>query len=120
MNTIKLPEKVRGYRSRVINALIDYCKANTLITSPDLLINQTAAGTSTALRRPQLLPDMRPRRAFIAGNLTTGLGTKRYIRCNLGTATAVDHDGPMPNPMPPNEEWFDCESTYGDIHSTRA
>ena len=61
-----------------------------------------------------------PTRAFIAGNWTTGLGTKTWIRCFLDSGTAVDHDGPAPNPFPPNEEWYEVEFTFGDIHIPRA
>ena len=39
--------------------------------------------------------------AYIAGNKTTGLGTKDWVRCFLDTATAEDNDGPPPNPFPP-------------------
>jgi hypothetical protein len=59
-------------------------------------------------------------RAFVIGNWTIGLGTKAWVRCNLDTGTAVDHDGPAPNPFPPNEEWFDVSATFGDIHIIRA
>jgi hypothetical protein len=57
---------------------------------------------------------------YIAGIWTTGLGTKNWVRCFLDTATAVDHDGPPPNPFPPNEEWYEVSKTPGDIHITRA
>ena len=58
--------------------------------------------------------------ALIAGNRTTGLGTKAYVRCFLDKATAEDHDGPPPNPFPPNEEWYEVSKTSGDIHIIRA
>lgn len=58
--------------------------------------------------------------AYIAGNKTTGLGTKDWVRCFLDTATAEDNDGPPPDPFPPNEEWYEVSKTSGDIHITRA
>lgn len=58
--------------------------------------------------------------AYIAGNKTTGLGTKAWVRCFLDTATAEDHDGPAPNPFPSNEEWYEVANTSGDIHIPRA
>jgi hypothetical protein len=58
--------------------------------------------------------------AYIAGNKTTGLGTKKWVRCFLDTATAEDNDGDPPNPFPPNEEWYEVSKTSGDIHITRA
>ena len=58
--------------------------------------------------------------AYIAGNKTTGLGTKDWVRCFLDTATAEDNDGPPPNPFPPNEEWYEVVQTPGDIHISRA
>lgn len=58
--------------------------------------------------------------AYIAGHKTTGLGTKDWVRCHLDTATAEDHDGPAPDPFPPNEEWYEVSQTPGDIHISRA
>ena len=58
--------------------------------------------------------------AYVAGNKTTGLGTKAWVRCNLLKGTAVDHDGPAPNPFPPNEEWYEVAFTPGDIQESRA
>ena len=58
--------------------------------------------------------------AYVAGNKTTGLGTKAWVRCNLSLGTAVDHDGPAPDPFPPNEEWYEVAFTPGDIHESRA
>ncbi len=58
--------------------------------------------------------------AYIAGRKTTGLGTKKWVRCNLAMATAVDHDGPPPDPFPMNEEWYEVSKTSGDIHIPRA
>lgn len=58
--------------------------------------------------------------AYVAGNKTTGLGTKKYVRCFLSMGKAEDHDGPPPNPFPPNEEWYEVSKTSGDIHIVRA
>lgn len=58
--------------------------------------------------------------AYIAGHKTTGLGSKAWVRCFLDTATAEDHDGPAPDPFPPNEEWYEVAQTSGDIHICRA
>jgi hypothetical protein len=58
--------------------------------------------------------------AYIAGNKTTGLGTKAWVRCKLDLATAEDNDGPPPDPFPPNEEWYEVAQTPGDIHISRA
>jgi hypothetical protein len=58
--------------------------------------------------------------AYVAGYKTTGLGTKAWVRCFLDKGTAEDHDGPAPNPFPPNEEWYEVSATSGDIHESRA
>ena len=58
--------------------------------------------------------------AYVAGNKTTGLGTKDWVRCKLDLATAEDHDGPPPDPFPPNEEWYEVDQTPGDIHISRS
>jgi hypothetical protein len=58
--------------------------------------------------------------AYIAGRKTTGLGTKAWVRVFLDTATAEDHDGPPPDPFPPNEEWYEVAQTFGNIHVPRA
>ena len=58
--------------------------------------------------------------AYIAGQRTTGLGTKAWVRVFLSTATAEDHDGPPPDPFPPDEEWYETRNIYGDLHIPRA
>ena len=58
--------------------------------------------------------------AYVAGFKTTGLGTKKWVRCKLDTGAAMDDDGDPPNPFPPNEEWYEVAKTSGDIHESRA
>jgi hypothetical protein len=58
--------------------------------------------------------------AYVAGRKTTGLGTKAWVRVFLDSATAEDHDGPPPDPFPPNEEWYEVAQTFGNIHVPRA
>jgi hypothetical protein len=118
-----IPEKVEGYRSEVINSLIDCVTALWPVRSATILTNVTSRGASYEVKRPSSgsggsMPFSGT--AYIAGNWTTGLGTKDWVRCFLDTATAVDHDGPPPNPFPPNEEWYEVSKTPGDIHITRA
>jgi hypothetical protein len=48
---VKLPDKIKGFRSKPFNALRDYCKAITPLPSPDLLVNTAADGTRIALKR---------------------------------------------------------------------
>ena len=119
---IKLPEKIDGFRSEVINSIIDYLKALTPKKSATLLVSINSNGTSLEVKRPGSGSGSMSfsGTAYIAGNKTTGLGTKAWVRCNLELATAVDHDGPAPNPFPPNEEWYEVSKTSGDIHISRA
>ena len=61
--------------------------------------------------------------AYVSGVRTTGLKAttaKPFVVCNLSTGAAAESYGPMPNPMPVNEEWFEKSKTYGDIHVARA
>jgi hypothetical protein len=118
-----IPEKVEGYRSEAINGLIDCIVALWPVKSATLLTNVTVRGTSYEVKRPGSGGGGSMAfsgTAYIAGNKTTGLGTKAWVRCKLDLATAVDHDGPAPNPFPPNEEWYEVAQTPGDIHITRA
>lgn len=117
-----IPEKIEGYRSEVINSLIDCIIALWPITSATLLTNVTVRGTKYEVKRPGAggAAMSFSGTAYIAGNKTTGLGTKKWVRCNLATATATDNDGDPPNPFPPNEEWYEVSKTSGDIHISRA
>jgi hypothetical protein len=116
-----IPEKIDGFRSEVINSLIDCVIALWPMQSATLLQNVTMRGTSSEIKRPAGGAGMPfSGTAYIAGNQTTGLGTKKWVRCHLDTATAENNDGPPPNPFPPNEEWYEVSQTPGDIHITRA
>lgn len=43
--------------------------------------------------------------------------TKNFIRVQADQNTVTEHEGPMPIPMPPGEEWYDKRTTArGDIH----
>lgn len=120
---IKLPAKIDGFRSGIINDMLDYMRAITPKRSASLLVNISSDGTGLEVKRPASggggsMPFSGT--AYVAGNKTTGLGTKAWVRCNLELATAVDHDGPPSNPFPPNEEWYEVSKTPGDIHISRA
>ena len=61
--------------------------------------------------------------AYVSGNEVTGLnsdGDKPYVMVDLDLATATEQVGPPPNPFPPNQEWYEKATTYGDIHAIRA
>jgi hypothetical protein len=45
-----IPEKVSGFRSAVINRLIDWAKSMTIIPGPGLLMRETEAGTEISLQ----------------------------------------------------------------------
>lgn len=117
-----IPDKVEGYRSEVINALIDCIISLWPKQSASLLINVTSRGAEYEIKRPSTGGGSMPfsGTAYVAGNKTTGLGTKAWVRCNLELGTAVDHDGQAPDPFPPNEEWYEVSKTSGDIHIPRA
>jgi hypothetical protein len=45
---------------------------------------------------------------------------KPYIRVRVDQNTVEEHAGPIPNPFPPGEEWYDKRRQSGsDIHVTR-
>lgn len=46
---LTLPDKITGYRSRVINALIDYLKTEHVVPSAEVLPVRTTAGTKLRL-----------------------------------------------------------------------
>lgn len=49
-----------------------------------------------------------PEFAYVSGKaIWLGPGAKRWIRCNRVNVTAEWHDGPPPDPMPPDEEWYE-------------
>ena len=57
--------------------------------------------------------------AYVAGIKTTGLtsdGAKPYVKCDRAAGTASEQTGPPSSPFPDNEEWYEKESTFGDIH----
>lgn len=118
----RIPQKIDGFRSEVINGLIDCVTALWPRQSATMLINVSTAGASYEVKRPGAGGGAMPfsGTAYIAGSKTTGLGTKAWVRCHLDTATAEDADGPAPDPFPPNEEWYEVSKTSGDIHITRA
>lgn len=60
--------------------------------------------------------------AYIAGKKITGLNSsaKPWVKCNIDAMTATQEDGPPPDPMPSNQEWYYKNETYGDIHLVRA
>ena len=115
-----IPEKISGFRSEVINGLIDCVQALWPKRSATLLINPGANGCSFEVKRTGSGGGGFSGRAYVAGNKTTGLGTKKWVRCFLDSGTAEDNDGPAPNPFPYNEEWYEVASTFGDIHIPRA
>jgi hypothetical protein len=120
-----IPEKVDGYRSETLNALIDCIIALWPVSSSTLLTNVTSRGTSYEVKRPGAagggsMPFSGT--AYIAGYATTGLNSytdKPWVRCFIDTATAEEHAGPPPNPFPANEEWYEKSKTSGDIHIVR-
>lgn len=118
-----IPEKIDGYRSEVINSLIDCIIALWPKSSATLLINTSSRGSSFEVKRAGSGgggSSVFSGTAYIAGNKTTGLGAKKWVRCFLDTATAEDNDGDPPNPFPANEEWYEVSKTSGDIHIVRA
>ena len=122
MSKSRIPQKVDGYRSEVINALIDCVTMLWPKRSATLLINPSASGCGFEVKRPGSGGGAAPfsGTAYVAGNKTTGLGTKDWVRCFLDTGTAEDNDGPAPNPFPYREEWYEVAYTHGDIHIPRA
>jgi len=45
---------------------------------------------------------------------------KQFIRVQVDVNTVTEDSGPMPEPFPPGEEWYDKRTTPpGDIHVTR-
>jgi hypothetical protein len=103
---------------QAFNRLRDFVRKERLLSVVGGLLSQTEGGKTLSIRTSASTPFSGT--AYIAGNKTTGLGEKDWVRCFLDTATAEDHDGPPPNPFPPNEEWYEVSKTSGDIHITRA
>lgn len=117
-----IPPRIDGFRSEVINQIIACLEALYPASSSSILVNVTSRGTVYEVKRQESGGGSMAfsGTAYIAGNKTTGLGTKAWVRCFLDTATAEDNDGPPPNPFPPNEEWYEVAQTPGDIHIPRA
>lgn len=124
MNRARIPQKIDGFRSEVINAIIDCLEALWPKPSASLLVSVHANGTSLEVKRPGAGGGGSfTGTAYIAGNKTTELNSdsaKPYVRCFLDTGTAEENAGPPPNPFPFNEEWYVKANTYGDIHIPRA
>lgn len=57
---------------------------------------------------------------YCAGHKTTGLGTKKWVRCKLDTGVCTDTDDEPSDPFPFNEEWYEVGHSHGDIHVPRA
>ena len=126
MNREAIPDKINGFRSEVINALIECVTALWPEKSATLLVNVKSGGTSYEVKRPGRGGGgggSFSGTAYVAGNKTTGLDSdtaKLWVRCFLDTGTCEENAGPPPNPQPYNEEWYEKANTYGDIHITRA
>ena len=61
--------------------------------------------------------------AYVAGNKITGLNsddTKPWVKCDLDAGTASEQTSAPSNPFPENQEWYEKENTFGDIHESRA
>jgi hypothetical protein len=116
-----IPDEVDGFRSEEINSIIKCLRALWPMKSSSLLITVTSQGTSQEVKQtPAVTTGAFSGTAYIAGNKTTGLGTKAWVRCFLDTGTAEDNDGPPPNPFPINEEWYEVAQTFGNINIPRA
>ena len=121
--SFRIPEKVDGYRSEVINALIDCVRALCPKKSATLLIDVHPDGARYEVKRPGASGQGMPfsGRAFIYGHRTTGLNsdaTKLWVAVNLEQGTCSEVNDP-PNPFPPNMEYYEKSFTTGDIHITR-
>jgi len=103
---------------QAFNRLRDFVRKERLMSVVGGLLTQTEGGKTLSIRTSLSTPFSGT--AYVSGNKTTGLGTKDWVRCFLDTGTAEDHDGPAPNPFPPNEEWYEVAFTPGDIHESRA
>jgi len=60
--------------------------------------------------------------AYVAGRRQTGLdsdSTKPWVKCDVSTGIASEQTGPPSSPFDPNEEWFEKDNTYGNIHVPR-
>jgi hypothetical protein len=116
-----IPDDVTGWRSAEFNAIFACLRALWLKRSATLLCNTASDGTSIEVKRPGAGgASSFTGTAYVAGNKTTGLGTKKWVRVFLDSGTAEDNDGDPPNPFPPNEEWYEVANTSGDIHCARA
>lgn len=97
--------------------LRDFIRKERLVSVVGGRITQTDGGKTLTIPKASFVSFSGT--AYIAGHKTTGLGTKAWVRCKLDLATAEDHDGPAPDPFPPNEEWYEVAKTSGDIHISR-
>ena len=119
---IPWPDRISGFRSGVINAIIDALDSLRPIASgtvwhewrSDGVVTHSKGGTGAASAAATFSGV-----AYVAGTRTTGLtatATKPWIKCNRSTGAATEEAGPPSFPFPDNEEWFEKSRTYGDIH----
>ena len=54
---------------------------------------------------------------WIKGRFISLVGSqkKAWVRVYLDTATAAYNDGPVPDPFPPYEMWYEVANTHGNI-----
>lgn len=62
-------------------------------------------------------------RAYVAGIKTDNLNqdsAKPWVKCKLSNGVATEELGPPPEKMPDDEEWYEKNRVFGDIHESRA
>lgn len=88
---VRIIDHVRGYRSAVINALIDAVRAQRIVAGPGLLAHESPGGTALTLVRPRRDVGVRACRlgcTLSGATLTVSAGSVRFH--GVGTAAVAE------------------------------